>query len=351
MERAAAPNPSSSWRTRTRCAPCSATRWRPRAIRHRGPRRDRGRAALGQSLPAVVLSDLRLPDGDGFGVLRAAKDADPISGHRHDRLRLDPGRGRGDEGRRPRLPRQAGRPRSPAVDGRARARAAAAAQRIQPAEGRSRQAPRRAEHHRRVARHAPHHAAIQRAAGSDTTVLLEGESGTGKELFARALHAPASARTARSSPSTARPFRRPCSRPSCSATRRARSPAPRSASPAGSSWRTRHAVPRRSGRAAAGAPGQAPARHRDQALRAPRRHRHHPGRRAHRRRHQSRASTSRGGPAVPRRPLLPPLGVSGHDSAAARPAGGHAAAGAALRRARGQRRRQEGDADARRWRC
>ena len=30
---------------------------------------------------------------------------------------------------------------------------------------------------------------IQRAAGTDTTVLLEGESGTGKELFARAVHA------------------------------------------------------------------------------------------------------------------------------------------------------------------
>ena len=35
------------------------------------------RSALGQSLPSVVLSDLRLPTGDGFGVLRAAKDADP----------------------------------------------------------------------------------------------------------------------------------------------------------------------------------------------------------------------------------------------------------------------------------
>jgi DNA-binding NtrC family response regulator len=31
--------------------------------------------------------------------------------------------------------------------------------------------------------------ALQRASGSDATVLLEGESGTGKELFARALHA------------------------------------------------------------------------------------------------------------------------------------------------------------------
>jgi transcriptional regulator with PAS, ATPase and Fis domain len=30
--------------------------------------------------------------------------------------------------------------------------------------------------------------ALHRAAGTDTTVLLEGESGTGKELFARALH-------------------------------------------------------------------------------------------------------------------------------------------------------------------
>src|SRR5689334_1788514 len=34
-------------------------------------------AALRASRPAVVLSDLRLPEGDGFGVLRAAKDIDP----------------------------------------------------------------------------------------------------------------------------------------------------------------------------------------------------------------------------------------------------------------------------------
>src|SRR4051812_42458223 len=31
---------------------------------------------LQQALPAVVLSDLRLPEGDGFGVLRAAKEID-----------------------------------------------------------------------------------------------------------------------------------------------------------------------------------------------------------------------------------------------------------------------------------
>src|SRR6187399_792468 len=34
-------------------------------------------AALQSSHPAVVLSDLRLPEGDGFGVLRASKDLDP----------------------------------------------------------------------------------------------------------------------------------------------------------------------------------------------------------------------------------------------------------------------------------
>ena len=34
-------------------------------------------AALQSSRPGVVLSDLRLPEGDGFGVLRAAKELDP----------------------------------------------------------------------------------------------------------------------------------------------------------------------------------------------------------------------------------------------------------------------------------
>src|SRR5688500_9881119 len=34
-------------------------------------------AALRDSQPSVVLSDLRLPRGDGFGVLKAAKGSDP----------------------------------------------------------------------------------------------------------------------------------------------------------------------------------------------------------------------------------------------------------------------------------
>ena len=32
---------------------------------------------LRQARPAVVLTDLKLPSGDGFGVLRAAKELDP----------------------------------------------------------------------------------------------------------------------------------------------------------------------------------------------------------------------------------------------------------------------------------
>ena len=34
-------------------------------------------AAMQSTRPGVVLSDLRLPTGDGFGVLRAAKELDP----------------------------------------------------------------------------------------------------------------------------------------------------------------------------------------------------------------------------------------------------------------------------------
>src|SRR5438477_8394423 len=34
-------------------------------------------AALLANHPAVVLTDLRLPEGDGFGVLRVAKEQDP----------------------------------------------------------------------------------------------------------------------------------------------------------------------------------------------------------------------------------------------------------------------------------
>ncbi len=67
----------------------------------------------------------------------------------------------------------------------------------------------------------------RRAAASNIPVLIEGESGVGKELIARAIQGESERKPAsRSSPSTAAPSPRTWSRASCSATRRARSPAP-----------------------------------------------------------------------------------------------------------------------------
>ncbi|MGQ0735802.1 MAG: sigma-54-dependent transcriptional regulator [Acidobacteriota bacterium] len=140
--------------------------------------------------PSVVLSDLRLPDGDGFGVLDAAKDADPdlpvivmtAYGGISDAVRamkagamdflakpVDPDHllllvDRALAQRR--LVREyallkeelASRRGAPTIIGESACI-------------------------RQVGQ------AIQRGARSEATVLLEGESGTGKELFARAVHA------------------------------------------------------------------------------------------------------------------------------------------------------------------
>ena len=57
-------------------------------------------------------------------------------------------------------------------------------------------------------------------------MLLLGESGTGKELAARAIHWTARVAPGPSWPSTAPRSPTRCSSPSCSGTRRARSPAP-----------------------------------------------------------------------------------------------------------------------------
>ena len=146
-------------------------------------------AALRESQPALVLSDLRLPDGDGMGVLSAVKEIDaelPVivmtaHGSIQDAVEamkkgaldflakpVDPDHllllvARALEQRRLltdyRLLKEeaAARRGSPSIIGDAPAL-------------------------RQVL------TAIQRAAGTDTTVLLEGESGTGKELCARALH-------------------------------------------------------------------------------------------------------------------------------------------------------------------
>jgi DNA-binding NtrC family response regulator len=146
-------------------------------------------AALKDFHPALVLSDLRLPKGDGMGVLRAVKDLDaelPVivmtaHGSIQDAVEamkkgaldflakpVDPDHllllvSRALEQRRLlndyRLLKEeaAARRGGPSIIGDAPAL-------------------------RQVM------AAIDRAAGTDTTVLLEGESGTGKELCARALH-------------------------------------------------------------------------------------------------------------------------------------------------------------------
>ena len=118
--------------------------------------------------------------------------------------------------------------------------------------------------------------AIQRAAGTDTTVLLEGESGTGKELFARAVHALQLARQWSVCGDQLRPpYRRTCSRRNSLATparglygrkHPAEAREIRSGQP-------RHVVSRRDWRAPAGASGQDSAGARGADLRAARRHR------------------------------------------------------------------------------
>jgi DNA-binding NtrC family response regulator len=139
---------------------------------------------LHQAQPALVLSDLRLPEGDGFGVLRAAKEIDadiPVIvmtayGSIEDAVRamkagamdflakpVDPDHllllvARALEQRRIVTENLLLRPGAPQIVGEDPSL-------------------------RKV------FASLQRAATTDATVLLEGESGTGKELFARSLHA------------------------------------------------------------------------------------------------------------------------------------------------------------------
>jgi DNA-binding NtrC family response regulator len=145
---------------------------------------------LKDTIPAVVLSDLRLPEGDGFGVLAAAKDIDPelpvivmtaFGGIQEavtamkagamdflakpvdlDHLLLLVERALAQR----RLISEymllkdelAARRGAPTIIGEAASMKSLSL-------------------------------AVQRAATTDATVLIEGESGTGKELFARAVHA------------------------------------------------------------------------------------------------------------------------------------------------------------------
>ena len=148
------------------------------------------RVALAERRPAVVLSDLKLPDGDGFGVLRAAKDLDPalpvIVMTAYGRIEDAVAAMR--EGALDFLPKPVDPDHLALIVARALEQRRLITENMAMREelAHRRGAPQivgAAEALRRV------QVALHRAAETDTTVLLEGESGTGKELFARTLHA------------------------------------------------------------------------------------------------------------------------------------------------------------------
>ena len=148
------------------------------------------RQALLSSRPSLVLTDLRLPAGDGFGVLAAAKDLDddlPVVvmtayGSIQDAVAavkqgaLDFLAKPVDPDHLLMLVERALAQRQLVVEN-LLLREELASKRGVP----------------KIVGDAPAlrqvFVALHRAAATDTTVLLEGESGTGKELFARALHA------------------------------------------------------------------------------------------------------------------------------------------------------------------
>jgi len=146
--------------------------------------------ALHASAPAIVLSDLRLPDGDGFGVLRAAKEVDPelpvivmtAFGSIQDAVSAM------KEGALDFLAKPVDPDHLLLLVHRALAQRRMATENILLKEelAARRGAPQIVGEDPRLKQVS---IALHRAAATDTTVLLEGESGTGKELFARALHA------------------------------------------------------------------------------------------------------------------------------------------------------------------
>ena len=145
---------------------------------------------LRQSRPAVVLTDLKLPTGDGFGVLRAAKELDPelpvvvmtAYGSIQDAVTAM------REGATDFLAKPVDPDHLLLMVERAIAQRRMMADYILLKEemAERRGAPRIIGEDAKL-RHVLQQ--LHRAAATDATVLLEGESGTGKELFARGLHA------------------------------------------------------------------------------------------------------------------------------------------------------------------
>jgi DNA-binding NtrC family response regulator len=146
--------------------------------------------ALRTSSPGVVLSDLRLPDGDGFGVLHAAKELDPelpvivmtAYSSIQDAVKAI------KDGALDFLAKPVDPDHLLLMVERALSQRRLATENILLKEelASRRGAPQIVGEDARL-KHVT--VSLRRAASTDTTVLLEGESGTGKELFARALHA------------------------------------------------------------------------------------------------------------------------------------------------------------------
>jgi len=147
-------------------------------------------AALLASHPAVVLSDLRLPEGDGFGVLRASKELDPqlpvivmtAFGSIQDAVAAM------KEGALDFLAKPVNPDHLLLLVERALTQRRLATENmiLKDELAQRRGAPLIVGADPKLKQVS---VALHRAAATDTTVLLEGESGTGKELFARALHA------------------------------------------------------------------------------------------------------------------------------------------------------------------
>ena len=157
------------------------------------PRRARRASTVARaSAFDLVITDLRMPELDGFDLIRDVKAARVAAARDHDhRVRLDRDRDQGGQARRLRLHHQAVRDRRAGARRRqgARASAACAAQvaRLQrEVEGRY-----RLGQHRRQQRSRCSEVFEPGARGwrsSTASVLITGESGTGKELIARAIH-------------------------------------------------------------------------------------------------------------------------------------------------------------------
>jgi DNA-binding NtrC family response regulator len=144
---------------------------------------------LQQARPVVVLTDLKLPVGDGFGVLRAAKELDPelqvvvmtAYGSIQDAVTAM------KEGAMDFLAKPIDPDHLLLMVERAMAQRRMLTEYILLKEelAERRGAPRIIGEDSKLRQVSQQ---LHRAAETDATVLLEGESGTGKELFARALH-------------------------------------------------------------------------------------------------------------------------------------------------------------------